>query len=113
MSGLEYRGTASLCVNHLSSLGYSRFLKTVKCKHRNGHLVIKIFIKPDPGLSLRIYARNSVTVDVPVLVCATQDKSHIEDKLATFGAQQLVVIRTQFAIVMSTHLWSSVTGFHS
>ncbi|EAU84150.2 other/VPS15 protein kinase [Coprinopsis cinerea okayama7 len=37
------------------SLGSSRFLKTVKCKHRNGYLVIKIFVKPDPGLTLRNY----------------------------------------------------------
>lgn len=40
-----------------SSLGSSRFLKTVKCGHRNGPLVVKVFIKPDPGLSLRTYAR--------------------------------------------------------
>ncbi|TFK19255.1 ARM repeat-containing protein [Coprinopsis marcescibilis] len=39
------------------SLGTSRFLKTVKCKHRNGYLVVKIFVKPDPGLSLRNYHR--------------------------------------------------------
>ncbi|KAF9045254.1 hypothetical protein BJ165DRAFT_1476337 [Panaeolus papilionaceus] len=37
------------------SLGSARFLKTVKCKHRNGYLVIKVFIKPDPGLSLRTH----------------------------------------------------------
>ncbi|KIY49828.1 hypothetical protein FISHEDRAFT_40447 [Fistulina hepatica ATCC 64428] len=39
------------------SLGTARFLKTAKCKHRNGFLVIKIFVKPDPGLSLRSYQR--------------------------------------------------------
>ncbi|KAJ6463912.1 hypothetical protein C8R45DRAFT_1220032 [Mycena sanguinolenta] len=39
------------------SLGSSRFLKTVKCRHSNGYMVIKIFIKPDPGLSLRNYHR--------------------------------------------------------
>lgn len=37
------------------SLGSARFLKTVKCRHRNGYLVVKIFIKPDPGMSLRRY----------------------------------------------------------
>ncbi|KAI1788273.1 hypothetical protein LXA43DRAFT_1025990 [Ganoderma leucocontextum] len=37
------------------SLGSARFLKTVKCRHKNGYLVVKIFIKPDPGLSLRKY----------------------------------------------------------
>ncbi|KAF5392892.1 hypothetical protein D9757_000800 [Collybiopsis confluens] len=39
------------------SLGSARFLKTVKCRHQNGYLVVKIFIKPDPGLSLRNYTR--------------------------------------------------------
>lgn len=39
------------------SLGLARFLKTVKCRHKNGYLVVKIFIKPDPGLSLRKYHR--------------------------------------------------------
>ncbi|KAH8119146.1 hypothetical protein DFH11DRAFT_1838620 [Phellopilus nigrolimitatus] len=29
------------------SLGSSRFLKTVRCRHRNGFLVVKIYIKPD------------------------------------------------------------------
>ncbi|KAI0342433.1 ARM repeat-containing protein [Trametopsis cervina] len=37
------------------SLGSARFLKTVKCRHKNGSLVVKIFIKPDPGMSLRRY----------------------------------------------------------
>ena len=41
----------------LRSLGAARFLKTVKCRHPNGFLVVKIFIKPDPGLSLRTYTR--------------------------------------------------------
>ncbi|KAJ6613557.1 hypothetical protein B0H10DRAFT_2047665 [Mycena sp. CBHHK59/15] len=31
------------------SLGSARFLKTVKCRHHNGYMVIKIFIKPDPA----------------------------------------------------------------
>ncbi|KAK0194518.1 hypothetical protein F5146DRAFT_1036233 [Armillaria mellea] len=39
------------------SLGSARFLKTVKCRHSNGYLVVKIFIKPDPGLTLRNYHR--------------------------------------------------------
>ncbi|KAE9405511.1 hypothetical protein BT96DRAFT_988303 [Gymnopus androsaceus JB14] len=39
------------------SLGSARFLKTVKCRHQNGYLVVKVFIKPDPGLSLRNYHR--------------------------------------------------------
>ncbi|KAF8336386.1 uncharacterized protein EI90DRAFT_3144677 [Cantharellus anzutake] len=39
------------------SLGQSRFLKTVRGRHRNGPLVIKIFIKQDPTLSLRSYQK--------------------------------------------------------
>ncbi|KAG6826329.1 hypothetical protein H0H92_000291 [Tricholoma furcatifolium] len=39
------------------SLGSARFLKSVKCRHKSGSVVIKIFIKPDPGLSLRNYHR--------------------------------------------------------
>lgn len=39
------------------SLSSARFLKTVRCRHRNGPLVVKIFIKPDPGVSLRKFHR--------------------------------------------------------
>ncbi|KAI0305183.1 ARM repeat-containing protein [Multifurca ochricompacta] len=37
------------------SLGSSRFLKTVRCRHRNGLVVVKIYIKPDLGASLQKY----------------------------------------------------------
>ncbi|KAL0946172.1 hypothetical protein HGRIS_012435 [Hohenbuehelia grisea] len=52
------------------SLGTARFLKTVKCRHRNGYLVVKIFIKPDPGISLRNYLRRlkverEALIDIP------------------------------------------------
>lgn len=39
------------------SIGHCRFLKTVKCRHRNRYLVVKIFIKHDPGISLRAHVR--------------------------------------------------------
>ena len=39
------------------SLSSARFLKTVRCRHRNGPLVVKIFIKPDPGVSLHTFHR--------------------------------------------------------
>ncbi|KAF8721956.1 hypothetical protein AX14_010044 [Amanita brunnescens Koide BX004] len=39
------------------TLGSARFLKTVRCRHRSGPLVIKVFVKPDPGLSLINYQR--------------------------------------------------------
>ncbi|KAH7882946.1 hypothetical protein F5I97DRAFT_1938850 [Phlebopus sp. FC_14] len=44
-------------VTYEKSIGQARFLKTVKCRHRNGYLVVKIFIKQDPGISLRTYHR--------------------------------------------------------
>ncbi|KAG6835274.1 hypothetical protein H0H93_003241, partial [Arthromyces matolae] len=52
------------------SLGSARFLKSVKCRHKSGSIVIKIFIKPDPGLSLRNYHRRlkierEALVDLP------------------------------------------------
>jgi phosphoinositide-3-kinase regulatory subunit 4 len=43
--------------NPFRSLGSSRFLKTVRCRHRNGLVVVKIYIKPDLGLSLSRYQR--------------------------------------------------------
>lgn len=42
---------------HPQSIAQCRFLKTVKCRHRNGYLVVKIFIKHDPGINLRPYVR--------------------------------------------------------
>ena len=39
------------------SLGSARFLKTVKCRHKRGFLVVKIFVKSDPGISLQAYHR--------------------------------------------------------
>lgn len=34
------------------SLGSTRLFKTIKCRHREGSLVVKVFVKPIPGLSL-------------------------------------------------------------
>ena len=53
---------SNICTPHpahdfLHCFGSARFLKTVKCRHRNGCLVIKIFVKPDPGMSLRTHQR--------------------------------------------------------
>ncbi|KAL0574075.1 Serine/threonine-protein kinase [Marasmius crinis-equi] len=39
------------------SLGTARFLKTVRCRHKSGFLVVKVFIKPDPGVTLRTHLR--------------------------------------------------------
>ncbi|CEQ42196.1 SPOSA6832_04001, partial [Sporobolomyces salmonicolor] len=38
-------------------MGSSRFLKTVRARHRQGALVVKLFVKPDPSLSLKPYHR--------------------------------------------------------
>lgn len=43
--------------SHSPSLGSARFLKTIRCRHRSGYVVIKVFVKPDPGLSLINYQR--------------------------------------------------------
>ena len=40
-----------------ASIGHSRFLKTIKASHPNGPLVVKVFVKADPGLSLLVHRR--------------------------------------------------------
>ncbi|KAI8905706.1 hypothetical protein DFJ77DRAFT_435262 [Powellomyces hirtus] len=40
-------------VQYEKSLGSGHFMKTIRCKHRDGLVVVKIFIKPDTGISLR------------------------------------------------------------
>ena len=40
-----------------TSLGSARFMKTIKCKHPEGPVVVKIFIKPEANLSLRKYVK--------------------------------------------------------
>ncbi|KAI8799791.1 hypothetical protein BJ742DRAFT_686782 [Cladochytrium replicatum] len=52
------------------ALGSARFLKTIRCKHKEGQVVVKIFIKPDPGISLRNFAKQlqlekNLLFDVP------------------------------------------------
>ncbi|KAF9516566.1 hypothetical protein BS47DRAFT_1371689 [Hydnum rufescens UP504] len=52
------------------SLGSSRFLKTVRGRHRNGPVIVKMFIKHDPMLSLRTYqkrlkAEREALTDIP------------------------------------------------
>lgn len=41
----------------VDSMGTSRFLKTIRGKHRQGVLVVKVFVKPDPSLSLKAMHR--------------------------------------------------------
>ncbi|GAA5898472.1 hypothetical protein JCM8208_006993 [Rhodotorula glutinis] len=52
------------------SMGSSRLLKSVRARHKSGALVVKVFIKPDPALSLkpfhrRIKAERDALVDCP------------------------------------------------
>ncbi|OZJ02366.1 hypothetical protein BZG36_04469, partial [Bifiguratus adelaidae] len=42
-------------IQYEKSLGSARFLKTIRGRHRDGLVVVKIFVKPEPGLSLRRY----------------------------------------------------------
>ncbi|KAG0667566.1 Serine/threonine-protein kinase [Rhodotorula mucilaginosa] len=61
---------AELAVHYDRSMGSSRFLKAVRARHRDGALVVKVFIKPDPAISLkqfakRIKAEREALVDCP------------------------------------------------
>lgn len=44
------------------SLGTSRFLKTVRCRHRNGFIVAKIYVKPDTSQLDEKYLRRLKSV---------------------------------------------------
>ncbi|BGP38644.1 Serine/threonine-protein kinase [Rhodotorula kratochvilovae] len=51
-------------------MGTSRFLKSVRARHKHGALVVKVFAKPDPALSLkpfhrRIKAERDALADCP------------------------------------------------
>ncbi|WWC66876.1 uncharacterized protein I206_100783 [Kwoniella pini CBS 10737] len=48
-------------ISYDKSLSSSRFLKTILAKHAYGPIVLKIFIKPDPAMSLRVIQRRLKT----------------------------------------------------
>ncbi|KAJ3185754.1 Serine/threonine-protein kinase [Gaertneriomyces sp. JEL0708] len=57
-------------VHYERSLGSGHFMKTIRCKHQDGLVVVKIFIKPDAGVSLhehvkRIQAERQVLSSIP------------------------------------------------
>ncbi|KAI8827076.1 uncharacterized protein EV422DRAFT_549569 [Fimicolochytrium jonesii] len=57
-------------VRYEKSLGSGHFMKTIRCKHRDGLVVVKIFIKPDTAISLRDYVQTikgerDLLLDVP------------------------------------------------
>ena len=49
------KGQSGPEASHSFSLGSSRFLKTIKCKHEQGPLILKIFTKHDPSVDLSSY----------------------------------------------------------
>lgn len=51
-----------------SSLSSSRFLKTILARHSYGPLVLKIFIKPDAAMSLRVIQRR-LKSELPHISC--------------------------------------------
>ncbi|PWN52122.1 hypothetical protein IE53DRAFT_312700 [Violaceomyces palustris] len=62
-SGARLAGLSNLVgevgndVQYEKSMGSSRFLKAIRARHRHGPIVVKTFIKPDPGFSLRNLVR--------------------------------------------------------
>ncbi|KAI9029972.1 hypothetical protein CLU79DRAFT_733513 [Phycomyces nitens] len=52
------------------SIGNARFMKTIRGRHKDGMVVVKIFVKPDLGMSLQNYVKRlqeeyDALVDVP------------------------------------------------
>lgn len=45
-------------------MGTSRFLKTIRVKHKEGPLIIKVFIKPDPILNLKLIHRRLKGIEI-------------------------------------------------
>ncbi|KAK9768737.1 Serine/threonine-protein kinase [Basidiobolus ranarum] len=57
-------------IQYEKSLGSARFMKTIRGKHKEGSVVVKIFIKPDADISLKPYidqlnVEHDGLVDVP------------------------------------------------
>ncbi|KAJ3412367.1 Serine/threonine-protein kinase [Chytridiales sp. JEL 0842] len=57
-------------VTYEKSLGSARFMKTIRCKHKEGPVIVKLFIKSDPSVSLRqivkdIKAERDILLTIP------------------------------------------------
>jgi phosphoinositide-3-kinase regulatory subunit 4 len=52
-----YVGELGIGVQYERSLGSSRFLKSIRARAKNGRLVVKVFVKQDPSLSLKSFVR--------------------------------------------------------
>lgn len=55
--GSLYLSPIKAHISFIHSLSASRFLKTILVRHEYGLLVLKLFIKPDPLMTLRVYQR--------------------------------------------------------
>ncbi|KAN0061416.1 Serine/threonine-protein kinase [Thecaphora frezii] len=75
-SGARMAGISNLVaevgndVQYEKSMGSSRFLKAIKARHSRGPIVVKTFIKPEPGMSLanlvkRLRIERESLADVP------------------------------------------------
>jgi phosphoinositide-3-kinase regulatory subunit 4 len=53
----SYVGELGIGVQYEQSMGSSRFLKSIRARAKNGRLVVKVFVKPDPSLSLKSWVR--------------------------------------------------------
>ncbi|KAJ3126534.1 Serine/threonine-protein kinase [Nowakowskiella sp. JEL0407] len=57
-------------VQYERSLGSARFMKTIRCRQKDGIIVVKIFVKPDTRISLKAYAKSlraerDILFDIP------------------------------------------------
>ncbi|TPX43846.1 hypothetical protein SeMB42_g04554 [Synchytrium endobioticum] len=57
-------------VHYERSLGSARFLKTIRCRHPEGPIVVKIFVKPEVTVSLRQWVKElqnqrDILLDIP------------------------------------------------
>ncbi|KAI9143991.1 hypothetical protein BKA69DRAFT_1122650 [Paraphysoderma sedebokerense] len=73
--------------------GSARFLKTIKAKHNEGPIVIKIFVKPEQGVSLQTYV--SKLLDEKELLSDIPNVLHVQRILETEKAGYL--LRQHFA----------------
>jgi hypothetical protein len=51
-----------ICQQHYAflkqnSIGNARFMKTIRGRHKDGYVVVKIFVKPELGMSLSKYIK--------------------------------------------------------
>lgn len=62
------------------SLSSSRFLKTILVRHAYGLLVVKLFIKPDPVMSLRPIQRRLKSMSKDSMICSKAHTYSIDQR---------------------------------